>query len=83
MYDIYTGPIGYTVTPFSLSGGHCPDPTYTATDVTTTPVALPLSWLTFDDSTMIFTAESSDNGDVGTYTIEITASYPDGTTVSD
>ena len=29
-YDIYSASTTFTVAGFSMSGGHCPDPTYTA-----------------------------------------------------
>jgi len=78
---IFTGNEDYTFDPFTLSGGHCPTPTYTA--VEQGQAVLPPSWLTFDDATRTFSADSNDNADAGTYTIEITAEYADGTTVSD
>ena len=60
----------------------CPDPTYSVTE-TSVPATFPLSWVSFDDSSLTFTADSSDNNDAGTYTIEITAEYADGTSATD
>lgn len=56
-HEIYSGQTDYAFTPFTISGTHCPDPTYTATDTTNTQ-PLPLSWLTFDDTTHTFSADS-------------------------
>ena len=39
--------------------------------------------MTFDDATRTFSADSIDNAEAGTYTIEVTASYADGTSVID
>ena len=39
--------------------------------------------MTFVDATRTFSADSNDNNEAGTYTIEVTAAYTDGTSVTD
>jgi len=79
-YDIYSGSSTFTVDAFTLSGGHCPDPTYTA--VESGDVTLPTFLTNFDGPTLTFTIESDLNTDQGPYVIELTGEYVDGTTAS-
>ena len=39
--------------------------------------------MTFVDATRTFSADSNNNNEAGTYTIEVTAEYADGTSVTD
>ena len=79
-YDIYSTSTTFTVTGFSLSGGHCPDPTYTS--VEQSQAGLPTFITNFDGPTLTFTIDSSDNTEAATYIIELTGTYADGTTAT-